>query len=162
MKASKWITMAAVLTLSTSLAVAAPHGNKGERHGRGEGGQMGARFAEKLNLTAEQKQKIEDLQKSFREQNRPLFEASRQTFQQYREAKKAGDTARMEALKPQVDAQMTQVRQLRQAHMQTIVALLTPEQRAQLEAMKAERESRRDGDGMKKHRGHRRDGAGRE
>ena len=50
MKKSKWMTMAAVLTLSTTMAMAAPHGGKrGERHGR-ERGEFSERFAQKLKL----------------------------------------------------------------------------------------------------------------
>jgi Spy/CpxP family protein refolding chaperone len=141
MKKKNWITMAAVLALSTSLAVAAPHGDRGGKGGHGRHGAGFEKMAEKLNLTADQKARLESLQQSFREQNKATFETSRETFQQFREAKKANDTAKMEALRPTVEAQRAQMQRIRDAHEQQILAILSAEQRAQFLAMKAEREA---------------------
>ncbi len=159
MKTTKWMTMAAVVTLSASLAFAAPNpGGKGGKrgmhgmHGR-DGQMMGQRMAAKLNLTEAQQQQIRDLQTSFRENNKAFFQNARETRKQLREAKKAGDTAKVESLEPTMDAQREQMKQLRTAQQQQIVALLTPEQRTQWEAMKAEREQRRAKRG--EHRRHR-------
>ena len=102
MKNTKWMTMAAVLTLSTSLAIAAPHEGKGGRGGRHGRGEMGARMFEKLNLTDAQKTQIRTIQENFREANKANFEANKALFEQFREAKKANDTARLDTLKPQV------------------------------------------------------------
>lgn len=144
MKNSKWITMAAVLTLSASLAVAAPHGEgKGKgRHGRHHGEMFSERLAQKLNLTEAQKGQIKSLNQSFREQNRDLFEQNRATMQQFRDAKKAGDTARMESLKPAMQQFREQMKQRREAQHAQILTLLTPDQRAQWDALKAERAER--------------------
>lgn len=142
---SKWMTMAAVLTLSASLAVAAPgegKRGKGGRHGR-HGGEYGARFAEKLNLTDAQKAQVEQIRKSTREQNQAFFASSRETFKQFHEARKANDTARVESLKPTVQTLKAQMDELRQNEKAKIVAVLTPEQRAQFAAMEAERKERR-------------------
>ena len=144
MKTTKWITMAAVVTLSASLALAAPHGGGfGGKHGRGQGREFGARMDEKLNLSETQKQQIRDLQKGFHENNKAVFENAHALRKQFREAKQANDTAKMESLKPQLDAQREQMKQLHDAQRQQILALLTPEQREQYEALKAEREARR-------------------
>ena len=145
MKKTKWMTMAAVVTLTASLAFAAPHeGGRGKHGKRGRhGAEFGQRMAEKLNLTDSQKQQIEAINKGFRENNKAAFESARSLRQEFREAKQANDTARLEALKPQMEAQRTQMSQLRQAHHAQIVAVLTPEQRTQWEALKAERETRR-------------------
>ena len=145
MKTTKWMTMAAVATLSASLAFAAPHdGFKGGRHGRGgRGGELGQRMAEKLNLTDAQKQQIKALNQSFRDSNKAFFENARALHQQFRDAKQANDTAKLEALKPQLDAQRAQMKQLHDAQQAKIVSLLTPEQRTQWEALKAQREQRR-------------------
>ena len=148
MKKTQWITMAAAMTLTATMAVAAPHeGGKMRGHG-GRGHRGGAAFnprlAEKLNLSDAQKQQIRDLQKTFREQNRATFEGSRDLRQQFREAKKANDTAKLEALKPQLEAQRAQMKQARKAQHDQILAVLTAEQRAQLEALKAERKARRE------------------
>ncbi len=144
MRTTKWMTMAAVVTLSASLAFAAPHeGGKRGRHGRHGGAELGERMATKLNLTDAQKQQIRAISEGFRANNKVAFENARTLRSEFREAKKANDTAKLEALKPQLEAQRTQMRQLREAHQAQIVAVLTPEQRTQWEALKAEREQRR-------------------
>jgi len=144
MNKNKWMTMAAVLALSTSLAIAAPHGGKGGKfggkHGRGE---FGEKFAEKLNLTDAQKEQIRTIRTNNREQNKAFFEQSRATFEQFREAKKANDTAKLEQLKPALETQRAQMKQFREAERQQILALLTPEQRTKFDALQQEREARR-------------------
>ena len=155
MNKTKWMTMAAVLALSTSLAIAAPHDGggkfgRGGKHGRGE---MGARLFEKLNLTDAQKTQIRTIHENFREQNKAFFEQSRATFEQYREAKKANDTARLDALKATMDANREQMKRLREQQHAQIANILTPEQRTQWEALKAEREQRRGERGERGRRG---------
>ncbi len=148
MNKTKLITMAAAVTLSATMAFAAPHeGGKVRGHG-GRGGQRGGfmsqRLAEKLNLTDAQKQQIREIQKGFREQNKATFEGARTLHQELRAARQANDTAKLEALKPQLEAQRTQMKQLHEANRQQILAVLTAEQRAQLETLKAERKQRRE------------------
>lgn len=148
MKIRQWITMAAVLTFAAAVAVAAPHeggeGRGGGRHGRG-GGEFAERFAQKLNLTDAQQQQIRAIQESAKERNKAFFESSRETRKQFHEARKANDTAKLESLKPAMEAQREQFRQLRQAQMAQIEAVLTPEQRAQFESIKAQPGGRRHG-----------------
>jgi Spy/CpxP family protein refolding chaperone len=139
----KWITAAAVLALSGTMAFAAPHEGRGGRHGRMGRGMLGEHLAQKLNLTDGQKQQIKDSQQSFRDENKAFFEAARDTRRQIREAKEAGDTARLESLKATAESQHAQMKQLHEAQMQRIEAVLTTEQRAQWQALKAEREARR-------------------
>ena len=144
MKKLKVITIAAALTLSATIAVAAPHGGGKGGHGRGHrGGFMSQHMAEKLNLTDAQKAQIQAIQKGFREQNAQTFENAKELRKQVREARQANDTAKLESLKPAMEAQRTQFQQLREANKQQILAVLTAEQRAQLEALKAERKQRR-------------------
>lgn len=142
---TKWVTMAAALTLSATLAVAAPHGpGKFGKGGRGGArGEFSERFAQKLNLTDAQKQQVRDTQQSFREQNKAFFEQMKDTHRQIREAKQAGDNARLESLKATAQSQRERMKQLRQEQTARIVALLTPEQRAQFDALKAERKANR-------------------
>jgi Spy/CpxP family protein refolding chaperone len=141
MKSKKFFTMAAVLALSTTVAIAAPHEGKGGKHGRGARGEAGV--FQKLNLTDAQKAQIKAVRETSRAQNKAFFESARNTFQQFRDAKKANDTARVESLEPQLEANRTQMQQLRRQERTQILAILTPEQRAQYEAFKIERESRR-------------------
>jgi Spy/CpxP family protein refolding chaperone len=150
MKTTKWMTMAAAVTLTASLAFAAPHeGGMGGRRGR-HGQEFGQRMAAKLNLTEAQQQQIRDLNEKFRETNKAVFEGAHALHKEFRDAKRANDTAKLESLKPQMEAQRAQMKQLHEAQEQQISALLTPEQRTQWEAMKAERQQRRE-----KHRGDR-------
>lgn len=138
------ITAVTVLTLGATLAVAAPHGGGkfgGGRHGaRGE---FAAKFAEKLNLTDEQKAAIKAIHEETRQQNAAFFETARQTMKDFRAAKQAGDTAKADAIKGNLQAQRAQMQQIREAERQRVLTVLTAEQRAKLEALKAERKSRR-------------------
>jgi len=141
----KWFTAAAaaVVALSGTLAFAAPHEGHGGKHGRGGRGELGEQFAQKLNLTDAQKQQIKDSQQSFRDANKAFFEAARDTRRQMREAKEAGDTARLDSLKATAESQHAQMKQLHDAQMQRIEAILTTEQRTQWQALKAEHEAKR-------------------
>jgi Spy/CpxP family protein refolding chaperone len=143
MSKSKWMSMAAVIAMTASLAVAAPHEGQGGKHGRGRHGELGARFAEKLNLTDAQKEQIRTMNQTFRDSNKEFFEQARDTHRQMREARQAGDQARLESLKATAQSQRAQMKQLHTEQRQRVLALLTPEQRAQFEAMKAERQARR-------------------
>lgn len=137
MKKHKWIAVVAVLTFGTSLAIA---GEGGGKHGRK--GDMG-RLAQKLNLTETQQSQLAEIKKSFRAANEPFLNEFRETMKQYREARKAGDTARVEALKPAMESQRARMQQLRAAQEQQIAAILTPEQKTQWDAMKAEHGGRK-------------------
>ena len=146
MKNTKWITAAAVLALSASLAVASPDGTgEGKRHGHHKHGRadLGERFAQKLNLTDAQKERLRTLNQQFREQNKTFFEHARHTREEFRAAKKAGDTTQVDALKATMESQRAKMKELRDAHRAQVLSLLTPEQRQQLETMKAERQARR-------------------
>jgi Spy/CpxP family protein refolding chaperone len=150
MNSKKWITAAGVFVLGASLALAAPQmgeGHEGHGGGRHHHGQMfGERFAQKLNLTDAQKQQVADLNKSFKQDNKAAFEAARQTRKDFHAAKEANDTAKLDALKPALDAQRAQMKQLRAAQEAKIAAILTADQRAQWEQMKAERKQHKHGD----------------
>jgi protein CpxP len=138
----QFVAAVAVLTLGASMAFAGPnhegHGGRGRQHGM-----FGQKMAEKLNLSDAQKQQIRDIKKSFREENKAFFTASRENFKAFREAKKAGDTAKADSLKPTLDAQRAQMKQLREQEQQRVLSVLTAEQRTQLEQLKAERAAKR-------------------
>lgn len=141
-KISKWMSAVSVLALSTSLAVAsAGPGWQGEegRHGRHHDG---ARLAEKLNFSEGQKMQFEAMHKEFREQNAPFLTSFHQNRKELREARKAGDSARADALKATLEGQREQMKQLRRGQEEKLVSLMTAQQRAQFDQMKAEREER--------------------
>ena len=153
----KVMTTLAVFALGASLAMAAPQQDQsgkwqgGEHHGH-HGGMFGKMMAEKLNLTDAQKQQMKDINKSFRAQNEAFFAQAKQTRQEFHAAKQANDQAKLDALKPAIEAQRAQLKQLEQAKRQQFLTILTPEQRAQLDAMKAEwkakREAKKTGQGQ--------------
>jgi len=138
----KLATAVAVLTLGAAVAIAAPHEGKwgGGRHGRG--GEMSQKLAEKLNLTDAQKEQIKAIQKETHQENAAFFQTMRQTREDFRAAKEANDTAKLDALKATFDSQRAQMKQIRDAENQRILGVLTPDQRTQFEQLKAEREAR--------------------
>ena len=140
MRMNKWLTAAAIMAVSASLAIAMPQEEgKGWGHHGGKRGLMSEKLAQKLNLTDAQKQQLRDLNKAFRQDNKAFFESARQTRQEVRAAKEANDTATLQSLKPAVDAQMAQMKQLREAQDTKILSILTPDQQAQFKALKAQR-----------------------
>ena len=139
----KLVTAVAVLTLGAAVAIAAPHDGNGKWGGKhGRGGAMSERLAEKLNLTDAQKAQIKAIQKETREQNAAFFQSMRQTREDFRAAKEANDTAKLDALKATFQSQHAQMKQIRDAENQRILSVLTPEQRTQFEQLKAERQAR--------------------
>lgn len=142
--------VAAVVTLSATLAFAGP--GEGRGHGRhGKGDRFGAEFAQKLNLTADQQRLIEDINKNTQAQHREFLETAKQTMREARAAREAGDTARLEALRPQLEAHRAQAKQIHESQETQILSVLTAEQKAKWEALKAERKERRQsrGEGRK-------------
>jgi periplasmic protein CpxP/Spy len=143
----KWITAVAVFALGASLAVAAPNDGDGKafghEHGHRHRGEFSAKFAQKLNLTDAQKQQIRDMHKSFRAENQAFFDSFRQSMHEYRAAKQAGDTAKADALKVTLESQRAQMKELHQGLEQRVGTVLTADQLAQWNTMKAERAARR-------------------
>ena len=142
----KWMTGIAVVTFGAALAVAAPQekgtqehfGHHGHHHGF-----MSEKLAQKLNLTDAQKQQIKDIKKASHAENAAFFQSARETWKAAHAAKEANDTAKLDALKPQLDAQKAQMKSIRKAEKDKILAVLTPEQRSTLEQLKAQRAAKR-------------------
>jgi Spy/CpxP family protein refolding chaperone len=145
----KWMVALAVMIFGTTLAVASPR--EGGRGGKHDGKGFSEKFSQKLNLSEAQKVQIDEIHKSTREQNAAFFDSMRQTRQEYRAAKKAGDTAKADSLEATMKSNRAQMKQIHEATMERIGAVLTPEQKAQFEAMKAERGQHR---GKHRHGGH--------
>jgi len=129
-------TAVAVFALGATLAFAGPHGDWKGGRGHKEGA-FSEKMAEKLNLSDAQKAQMKEVRKAFREQNKAFFESAKATREQFHEAKKANDTAKLEALRPTMEAQRTQMDKLRADEMAQVRAILTPEQQAQFDAFKA-------------------------
>lgn len=110
------------------------------RGGRGEHG-FKMRGLRELNLTDAQREQIRTLMES-RRANREANQAQREELRQIIEAKRSGtitadQQARLQAFRDQ------RREAARQLHEQ-ILAILTPEQKAQLEQLKQERQKRRE------------------
>lgn len=142
-KHATWITGVAAVALSATLAfagTATAEGHNGHRFGRGH---QFARLATKLNLTDAQKAQWKSLRQTSRAQNAAFFQQVRETHKEMRAARDANDQAKIDALKPTVQAQREQMKQLRKDQMAQFESILTPDQLAQLNALKAERAARR-------------------
>lgn len=145
--------VAAVVTLTATMAFAGPHeGRGGKGHGRQGKAAFGAKFAQELGLTADQQRLIQDIRKNSFAQNKDFFEAARAARKEMREARKSGDTARVDALKSQFQAQREQFKAIRAAERTQILTVLTADQRAKWDALKAEREANRGQRGNRRNR----------
>jgi Spy/CpxP family protein refolding chaperone len=141
-KSHKIITAFGAIALSATLAFAATETHEGGHH-HGRHGQFGARLAKKLNLTDAQKEQAKANRTAFFEQNKDFFAQARATRQELHAAKEANDTAKVESLKATLQSQHAQMKQLRQQQEAQFESILTPDQRAQFEQMKAERAAKR-------------------
>lgn len=142
-KHTKWITAVAAFGLTATIAFAGTGVGQGQHHGFGRHGHaMMAHLAKKLNLTDAQKAQWKDIRKSSHEQNAAFFQQARQTRQDFRAAKDAGDQAKIDALKPAMKANREQFKQIRAANEQQLMSILTDQQRTQYQTLKAERAAR--------------------
>jgi Spy/CpxP family protein refolding chaperone len=133
----KFASAVAVTLLGATLAFAQPH-EGGKQWGHGGRGGFGQKLAEQLNLTDAQKAQIQQIKKDSYEQNKAFFDQSRATMKAFFDAKQAGDTAKLDTLKPQAEAQRAQMKQLRDAEDAKIAAVLTADQNAKWQQLKAE------------------------
>ena len=147
----KFTILVATLALGGALAFAGPgDGVHGSKHGKmGMHGGFGY-MAEKLNLTDAQKTQMQETHQAFRTENEALFNAMRDTREQLREARQTGNTALASTLAATAEQQRAELKVKKDALHERTLQLLTPEQRAQMEEMKAQRAERG------KHRGQKR------
>jgi len=141
-KATKWIAAIGATGLTAALAVAGVTA-AGDGHGEHRNGEarqeMQQKLAEKLNLTDAQKQQWDAIRKASREQNADAFAKSKQTMEAFRAARDANDQAKMDALKPAMQEQRAQMKQIRDAENAKLMTILNDQQKAQFTAMQAER-----------------------
>jgi protein CpxP len=138
---NKIMTAVAVLAVGATMAFAAGQNQTEGDHGWGGhhrgGHEFGEKFAEKLNLSDAQKQQIKDIKAASKQQNEAFFKSFHQTMQDFRDAQKAGDTAKADSLKATFDSQRAQMKAIKDAERVKVMNILTPDQRAKFEAMKA-------------------------
>jgi hypothetical protein len=100
------------------------------------------RYGEPLGLTDTQKKVIDDLEKKFDDDHAKFLADYRQTMSDYRDARQANDQARIDALKPKVDAQRAEMTKLRGTQEEKIEATFTDDQKAKWSKIKEERAAR--------------------
>jgi Spy/CpxP family protein refolding chaperone len=133
----KWIPAVAVVTLLSMTAVAQPAEDRTSRR-RSHQADV-ASLIMKLDLTAEQRQQIEEIQRTSRTELSTYMDASHGTMDQIRAARAAKDAEKLKALQAELDSQREQMKQLRDRQGEELLNILTPEQRTQLETLKGER-----------------------
>jgi len=144
---NKFAPVLAALLVATGAAVAyaqpAPDAQPGPRQGweRGHRGMKGGRLLSQLNLSDAQKAQIQQIVEA--QKNTPLASQMQSLRTQMREARQSGDTARVESLREQMAALRPQLEQMHRQTKEQIQAVLTPEQRAQLEQLKSQNRGRR-------------------
>lgn len=138
----KFTAAVAVTFLGAALAFAAPHEGGRGFGGHGRHGMFGKRLAEELGLSDAQKGQIKDIMKASRQENKAFYQQARATMKEFVAAKKAGDTAKADSLKPTLEANRAQMQQLRSASEAKIASVLTPDQNAKWQQIKADRAAR--------------------
>jgi Spy/CpxP family protein refolding chaperone len=131
-------------------------GGRGNKEGQGWGGERGGRMGgmmfRDLNLTDDQKAKMKEIGQSFRESTKSLHEqlgAKRQELRQASEGGTFNEALATQKLQESASLQaklMGQQFKMRQA----MLAVLTPEQKTQLEQKRAEFKAKRANHGERK------------
>lgn len=149
----------AAIALAAPLALAQTSGteqgnqqeSRAKRHGRGKhgghrGGRMGGAMMFKgLNLTDEQKAQMKQIRQSFHERNKPLREQLRAKRQELRQAGEGGTFNEALATQKLTETAGLQAKLMGEQFKlrQEMLAVLTPEQKTQLEQRRAEFKARR-------------------
>src|SRR5579859_2242374 len=137
------VAMGSVMARSQTTDAAAPPPPPAHGHAYGMHEHMMGFFAQKLNLTDEQKTQMKAIMQKEHPAMKPLFQQQHQIDQQLRQYVEGPfDEAKVQALaaqKAQIQAQLT-VAETR-IHNQ-LYALLTPDQQSQMKEMEAKHEAR--------------------
>ena len=130
MKAKIVITTFTMVALTLSLAVAA---EARSRHGKGRGDGI-EKIMRHVDLTGDQREQLEELQREHRTEMKPLKQEMRTRRQQMREYWTAEtiDEGAIWALDAEMAPLRQQIHQMRLGHRLQVMAVLTPEQRAEL------------------------------
>ena len=119
--------------------------NRGQHKGHGWGEMRRGGFFGQLNLTEDQKGKIQQIRESFAEKNKPLREQLRAKRQELRQANEGGtfnEALATQKLTEMASLQAKLMGERAKLHQETL-SVLTAEQKAQLEQSKAQFKARR-------------------
>ena len=128
-----------------------PQGTRTERRGGGKhrghgwGGMRRGGFFGQLNLTEDQKAKIEQIRTSFQERNKPVREQLRAKRQELRQAREGGTFNEALATQKLTEMASLEAKLMGEQHKlhQEMLSVLTAEQKAQLEQSRAQFKGRR-------------------
>src|SRR5207237_7959327 len=142
--------VALVASIAVAQSVKTDRGSGPRRQWRGDGMKRGfhggGAFLNRLNLTDDQKAKMKQIRESFAERNKPLLEQLRAKRQELRQASEGGTFN--EALATQKLTEMAglqaKLRGERFKLHQDMQSVLTAEQKAQLDQLKAQFKTRHD------------------
>jgi Spy/CpxP family protein refolding chaperone len=118
---------------------------RGEHKGHGWGGMRRGGFFGQLNLTEDQKAKIQQIRESFAQRNKPLRQELRAKRQELRQASEGGtfnEALATQKLTEMASLQAKLMGERAKLHQETL-SVLTAEQKAQLEQSKAQFKARR-------------------
>ncbi len=107
-------------------------GEHGRRHAKGDRGHRGQKLD--LNLTDAQKAQVKAIHEKYRPQMKAIHARAKPFAQAARDARQRGDTAAVRANRAQFEQVMASAKTLRDQVHAEIKAVLTPEQRAKVEA----------------------------
>ena len=150
------IAALAAIVLAASFAIAqttggakqdksqGPRGAWGERRG-GHGGHFGGREFRGLDLTDEQKARLQQIHQSFDERTKALREQLRAKHGEVRQASEGGTFNEALATQKLTEAASLQAKLMGEEFKlrQESLSVLTPEQKTQLEQRRAQREAQR-------------------
>jgi len=100
------------------------------------------RYGAQLGLTDAQKTTIDEMEKKFDTDHADFLADYHKTMADFRAAREANDTAKMDALRPKMDSQRTEMMKLRTDQEDKIAATFTDEQKAKWSKIKEERAER--------------------
>lgn len=142
--ALKALAIAIIGVMAVNSAALAQKDHKGGNHKK-------AGAFKRLDLTDDQKAQIKALRDAFKQQNEGTFQEIKALRDQMKDARENQDKERAKAIHEQIKSKMESLRPAKEELQRRIAAILTPEQRAELEKMKANH---------KEHRGEGRRGKG--
>ena len=118
---------------------------EGKHKGHGFGGMRRGGFFGQLNLTEDQKTKIQQIRESFAERNKPLHEQLRAKRQELRQANEGSTFNEALATQKLTEMASLEAKLMGERHKlhQEMLSVLTAEQKAQLEQSKAQFKTRR-------------------
>ena len=128
------------------------HGGHGKRWGRGHRGGKNGLFLRGLNLTEDQKTRMQQVRASFSERTKSLRQELRTKRQELRQASEGGTFNESLATQKLSDTAGLQAKLMgeRFKMRQEMLAILTPEQKTQLEQKRAEFKANRAGRGARR------------